>query len=156
MRGQMGIAIYAPVPAVLLRSALETCNAKGRVAFGTNAQQLFEEIDSEFGPGLPVIIYPTIHYGDPHGVGKLSFAATYIGFEKANDKGLHKNSTVRPSAVFDPKEPDTPWLGFWEVKDLHPLAARVAPGTLTAKGKKTHLPKMFVPHGPLLVNAAFL
>ena len=149
----MGIVIYAPVPAVLLRSALETCKGEGRVAFGTNAQQLFEEIDNEFGPGLPVIILPTVHDGDPEGFGKVSFGATYIGYEKATDKGVHKNPTVRPSAVFNPKDLDTPWLGFWEVKDLHQLAGRVAPDTLTARGKKTHLPKTFVPHGPLLVKA---
>ena len=95
----MEIAIYAPVPAVLLRSARETCKCVGRVAFGTNSQQLFEEIDSEFGPGLPVIIHPTVRYGDPDGLGKLTFGATYIGYERANNKGVHKVPTVRPRAT---------------------------------------------------------
>jgi hypothetical protein len=152
----MAICIYAPVPAVLLQSALETCEREGRVAFGTNAQQLFEDIDADFGPRIPVIIHPTVHYGDPKGFGKLSFAATYIGFEKADHKGLHKTSAVRPNAVFDPKDPDTAWLGFWEVEDLHMLTKRVGPETLIARGKNKHLPKTFVPHGPLLVDAPFL
>ncbi len=37
----------------------------GRVAFGSNAWELFAKIDQEYGEGLPVLIYSTHHYGDP-------------------------------------------------------------------------------------------
>jgi hypothetical protein len=148
----LGIGILAPVPAVLLRSALETCQEHGLVGFGTNAVEFFEELDAE----LPVVIYPTVHYGDPEGYGRYSFQGTYTDVERADEKGLHRNPRVRPAKVFDAKEPDTPWRGFWHVKDLCKLTTRIPVEKLTALNKKTHLPKGFVPDGPLLVKADFL
>jgi hypothetical protein len=61
----MGIGILAPVPAVLLPSAIETCEREGRVAFGTNAIDLFLKINEQYGSDLPVIIQPTVGYGEP-------------------------------------------------------------------------------------------
>jgi hypothetical protein len=61
----MGAGILAPVPASILVSAVQTSVEAGRVAFGSNAWELFAKTDQEYGEGLPVLIYPAHHYGDP-------------------------------------------------------------------------------------------
>jgi hypothetical protein len=61
----MGVGILAPVPAAIRVSAVHTRVEADRVAFGSNAWELFAKIDQEYGEGLPVLIYSTHHYGDP-------------------------------------------------------------------------------------------
>lgn len=70
----MGVRLLAPVPAVLLKTALETCLAQGRVAFGTNAWKVFSKLASEYGAPLPVLIYATHHYCHPDRFCNPSFA----------------------------------------------------------------------------------
>jgi hypothetical protein len=135
---------------------VEACEREGRVAFGTNAFEFFMKLEREDRPELAVVIQPTLRYGDPDNYGKLTFQGTYIGFVMADNRGLHPNPAVRPGIVFDSRDPDTAAIGFWEVKNLHVLPARIAAETMTAAGKKTHLPRDFVPHGPLLIKAKFL
>lgn len=153
----MGICLLAPVPAILLRSAMVTCRAQGRVAFGTNAISPFDRIEAEFGPGIPVIIVPTLNSGDPDGFSRRTFGARYFGYVKGNKRtGLHPNPELRPERVFVPKDPDTPAIGYWEVADLALHDRRVEITTLTALGKKTPLPSSYSFQGPLLVTAPSL
>jgi hypothetical protein len=152
----MGIGLLAPVPAVHITSAIETYRRAGRVAFATNAIDVFAKIDEEYGAGIPVIIQPTVRYGDPKGYARSSFGATYDRFVTADRSGRHPDPAVRPDSALNPQDPDTPVLGFWEIVELRQLPSRIAFSTLTAKGKKTPLPKTFILHGPILVTASFL
>jgi hypothetical protein len=152
----MGVGILAPVPAILLKSATETCAAVGRVAFGTEAWEFFAKVNEEYGQGLPVLIYPTPRYGDPDKLcdpGKVAFCGVYLGLTPAR-AGKHPNPAVRPSATIN----DTGWTCFWEVSDLvHiPKQDRVTITSLTAEVQRKPLSIGFVPHGPMLVKAAFL
>lgn len=156
----MGVGILAPVPASILVSAVETCAEIGRVAFGSNAWELFAKTDQEYGEGLPVLIYPTHHYGDPDKLcapGYVTFCGIYLGMTPAK-AGKHPNPAVRPFATIDEHSADTAWAMFWEVSDLArlPKQDRVAITTLTSVGQKKPLANGFVPHGPILVKAALL
>jgi hypothetical protein len=156
----MGVGILAPVPATILVSAVETCAEIGRVAFGSNAWELFTKIDQEYGDGLPVLIYPTHHYGDPDKLcapGLATFRGTYLAITPAK-AGKHPNPAVRPLVTIEEHSADTAWAIFWEVGNLVRLAqqGRVAITSLTAEGQKKPLAKGFVPRGPMLVKASFL
>jgi len=153
----MGIAILCPVPAALLKSALATCDEKGRVAFGTNAFDVFKRAEQLYGSPLPALIYPTIHYGDPDGLsapGYACFRATYLCLQRADRNGRHPDPSVRPAATVSGSDSDTPWQFFWEVEGLQklPAAQRIAITTLMAEGQNKPLPKAYVPHGPTIVK----
>lgn len=116
----MRIGILAPVPAVLPKSALDTCAAMGKVAFGTNAWELFATIDAEYGDGLPMLIYPFHHRGDPDKLcdpGFASFRGAYVGSVRPR-RIKHPNPAVRPAVTVEGEEPDTGWAIFWEVGSL--------------------------------------
>ena len=153
----MGVAILAPVPADLLKSALETCALKGRVAFGTDAYDVFAKVHADYGSPLPVLIYPTVHYGDPDGMSRGGYAcllASYLKLTQADKFGRHPDPSIRPLVTIVGSTPDTAWQYFWEVEDLQHLATsqHVAVTTLTAIGKRTHLPMGYVPRGPIIVQ----
>lgn len=157
----MGVAILAPVPAELIGSAVATCTETGRVAFGTNAFEVFKAAENIYGAPLPVLIYPTIHYGDPEKVsrpGYAPFKATYFQLKRANNRGRHPDAFIRPAMTISGPSPDTPWLYFWEVTDLKrlPKAQHVAVSSLTAEGQTKPFPNGYVPHGPIIVKAGFL
>lgn len=157
----MGFGILAPVPADLLKSALATCEEKGRVAFGTNAGDIFRKAAQVYGQPFPILIYPTIHYGDPDRVsapGYACFRGAYLRLAPANPNGRHPEASIRPPTTISGSNPDTPWQYFWEVESLKmlPKAQHVAITTLTAEGQRKPLPKGYVPHGPLIVEAIFL
>jgi len=156
----MGISILTPVPAVHLKSALETCSRAGRVAFGSDAWQLFQKVSDEYGEGLPVLIYPTHHHGDPDNLcapGYANFRGVYHGMTWPH-AGKHPNPTIRPRTTIEGPSPDSAWAMFWEVSDLMLLGKldRVAITDLTAEARSKVLRKGFVPYGPMLVKAAFL
>ena len=50
----MGVGIFAPVPAVHMKSALDICAKEGKVSFGTNAWEVFVKASTQYGEGIPV------------------------------------------------------------------------------------------------------
>lgn len=155
----MAIGLLAPVPAVHLKAALDTCTAAGRVAFGTEAFDVFHKAMTEYGAGIPVLIWPTAHFGDPDNLcdpGYGRFRGTLVGTVEAR-VGRHPNPAVRPATTISGNRPDGRWSMFWEVSDLVRLsdAERVAITALATEAGKP-LAKGFVPHGPTLVKASVL
>ena len=155
----MGVGILAPVPAVHLKSALLTCEAMGRVAFGSEAWEVFDKASTGYGSGLPVLIYATPHHGDPDHLsdaGYVRFRATYFGTKLAQ-AGTHPDPSIRPSTTLGP-DGDGRWSFFWEVSSLKhlPSPERIAIMSLTAAGQKKPLTNKFTLHGPMLVTALFL
>lgn len=132
----------------------------GRVAFGSNAWELFAKIEQEYGDGLPVLIYATHHFGNPDNLcdpGHCPFRSTYLGMTHSK-AGKHPNPAVRPLPTIEEHSADTAWAIFWEVGNLVqlPKQDRVVIISLTAEGQEKRLANGFVPHGPMLVRAAFL
>ena len=156
----MGVGLLAPVPAIFMRSAMNTCAERGTVAFGTNAFEVFAKLDEQYGEGMPVLICPTGQHGDPDRVctpGFASFRAVYRRTQQAW-RGKHPTPAFRPAATVEGDQQDSTWAVFWEVSSLIqlPIANRIPVAKLTAEGKKRALPFGFVLHGPTLVTAPFL
>jgi hypothetical protein len=157
----MGIGILAPVPATIMRSAMDTCTVEGRVAFGSDAWDVFDRANREYGEGIPVLIYPTHRYGDPDKLcdpGFVPLRADYFGTTPATKAGKHPNPAVRPQITISGRSADSAWTIFWEVRNLIqvPKSNRIVITSLTSEGQKKPLGNGFVPHGPMLVKAPFL
>jgi hypothetical protein len=156
----MGVGILAPVPAAHLKSALNTRAATGRVAFGSNAWKLFLTAGKRYGAGIPMLIYPTHHDGDPDRLsdpGYVNFRGVLVGTTMAH-AGKHPDPTIRPCTTIEGPTSDTAWAMFWEVSDLMhlPKEDRIAITDLTAERGTKPFAKGFVPLGPMLVKADFL
>ena len=156
----MGIGVLAPVPAIFMKAAQVTCAVQGRVAFGSEAWDVFSRTNKIYGSGIPVLICPTAHHGDPDHIarpGYATFRATYLGTTSAQ-AGKHPNPAIRPAATIAGAGADTRWSFFWEVSDLVQLEKQdhVAITSLTAEGQKKPLSNRFVLHGPMLVKASSL
>jgi hypothetical protein len=139
----------------------DTCAVAGRVEFGSDAWDVFDKANREYGEGIPVLIYPTHRYGDPDKLcdpGFVPFRAGYLGTTAATKAGKHPNPVVRPQVTISGPSADSAWTIFWEINDLVqvPKSDRIAITTLTAEGQTKLLGKGFVPHGPMLVKALFL
>ena len=149
----MGIAIFAPIPASILKSSIETCAKAGRVAFGSKAGNVFDKADE----GIPVLIYPTGRNDDPDKLcpcdGYVNFRGTYLGTVRAI-AGKHPNPDVRPLATISDTESDF----FWEVSDLVQLAKQdqIAITDLITDSTSKPLTKKYLSFGPRLVKASFL
>jgi len=150
----MAQGILAPVPCVHLASAIATCAQHGRVAFGSNAVDVFER-DLEPLPwaGCRVLIYgsrPELHGGEFksfHRPGFVTYSATFVAWVRANPDGRHPDPQLRPISTQDN---DTAVIGFWEVADLVRLATPIALTALT--GKRGRLKVGFVPEGPMAID----
>lgn len=159
----MGIALLAPVPSVHLRSAFETCQEHGKVAFGSRNVDVFETMEQEFGiVGVPVYIYASTHHGPPYDYaenGKVSVEAVMCNVEKANHRGRHPYPIFRPPSTFDAEARGLEdWWCFWEVASLCvlPKSHRIPLTKFTALGQAKRLPSGFVPRGPMIVKGAFI
>jgi hypothetical protein len=89
--------------------------------------------------------------------GYATFRGTYLGMTPAK-AGKHPNPAIRPLETIEEHSADIAWALFREVGDLVqlPKQDRVAMIGLTAEGQKKQFANGFVPHGPILVKAAFL
>ena len=118
----MGIAILAPVPCVHLARGLDTCVAQGRVAFGSNAVEVF--LDKHGTCAIPegsrvfiATTRPQYGNGHLHSPGKAAFEATFVQWTPADNRGKHLDQILRPSSTLN----DTDFIGFWEVSGLQAL-----------------------------------
>ena len=143
------ITLLAPVPFEHLATGRAVAETEGRVAFGRNAWQVFEELDAR-RKGMPVDVYIYASRVE----GPLSFEVSWRGRyirRVLNDGGGHPDGMrYRPPSTAS----DTPAGVFWEVEDLHPLQAtdRIGLAAFTGFGKKKSYGPGFVPEGPLLVE----
>ena len=155
----MGVALLAPVPSMHLKSAMETCVRRGKVAFGSMKTDVFEKLDLEFGFGVPVYICASTHWGKPHDYavsGKTSLQGVLCNVELADPQGQHPNAIYRPPSTFEGTLEI--WWCFWEVSDLVVLPREdcIPLTKFTALGKTKPLPFGFVPPGPMIVKGAFI
>ena len=140
--------ILAPVPAVHLPSALETFNRENRVAFGTKATDLFQNLR-----GKDVVVWiAASSTGAPVGgiegieIGKIVASGKLDKTVDADEMGRHPNINLRPKTALD----DEPWHLFWEVTMLEKLSKTIAiNGIISTKGKK--LTK--IPLGPTQIKS---
>ncbi len=110
--------VLAPVPCVLLESAMTVPSLGERVAFGTSQPGV-----PDLPVGLPVFIYASM---GPHGLfrlGQVSWTGTLGAIVPAAKGGArdgkHPDPAVRPPHA---EANDKAFLFFWEVLGLHPLS----------------------------------
>ena len=108
------MAILTSVPLVHLEAGLEVCRREGKVAFGSQAWAVFEELDDHDGEGTPVLIYASHSGGDPRPV--ATWRATYLRYVRAKGGAHPKRSRYRPASCAG--EDSGFWAGFYEVSDL--------------------------------------
>jgi len=157
MSDSVSFALLCPVPDEHLESGVQVAAETGYVCYGSNAWQVFKELDDmRGGEDVPVLFYPSYEDDDP----KSSFKVTYIGWyighvttdndKRADDKAGHRPVTVDQYR----SDYDSPhhWGVFWRVKELSKLTIsnQVSIGTL--QSYKTGRPRLNKPpRGPSII-----
>ncbi|MES2846450.1 MAG: hypothetical protein V4747_15630 [Pseudomonadota bacterium] len=146
------VSILAPVPLEHLTSALETVDHVGRVAFGTRAWKVFDEVDAvRKGQQVTVYIYPS--HSQFSGMPKVRWMANYVqqvdGRAGKHPKGLDYRPESTHGSLEEQQNPR-----YWEVTDLRPLAPEHYLGMDRFKGLDTKKPYLatFRPEGPTRVE----
>jgi hypothetical protein len=149
------VALLAPVPEEHLVSALDVVRKHKKVAFGSRAWQVFQQIDELRGNApINVLIYASdssVLQSPP----KVSWRAKYIGQKEAKGGAHPDGMTYRPlSTTQYPGDNKGHWVIFWEVCDLVRLSieSEVEIGTLFQFGRAKPCKRFFVPRGPLLIE----
>ena len=145
-------AILAPVPSVHLESAFGL--KSDIIAFGTNDCKFFDDAELTEGVGKIVVYIFASTTGGPsplHKPGHVVAIGTYLGYERADKYGQHRNASERPLSA---RNEDTPWVGYWRVSDLKKLSLPTPfssiglyPKDGIGKIRKYKGP----PHGPTLI-----
>jgi hypothetical protein len=142
------IALLAPVPLKHLEQAVAVCNSEGKVAFGSNAWELFRQLDLERnGSAVDAYIYASM---DPSGDRlEASWYARYIGHVPEKGGAHPEGMRFRPPST----QTDGTFAVFWEVDSLHQLAPekRIPTGQFIGYDTGKAYKKNFIPKGPLLV-----
>ena len=141
------IALLAPVPFDILKSAIETATLDGQTAFGTRDWTLFDKMDQKRA-NMPVDVY--IYESHPEGgfEGKATWHARYIRLEPDRYKAM----PYRPKLAAETDK----WEGevYWIVERLRRMEPNqhIPVGDFTGLDQKKPYGKSFPPHRPLLVE----
>lgn len=149
------IALLAPVPKEHLDEGKKTAFAKGKVAFGSRAYNVFVKLDEERGD-KPVDVYIYESYGEGRYDFRISWHAIYRKYEAAINGAHPDKMTYRPlsTAKYPGDNEGGDWLLFWEVDSLEeiPEKDRAHVGTFVPYGKKKPYGNSFVPREPMLIK----
>ena len=142
------IALLAPVPLKHLEGAIGVCKSQGKIAFGSNAWELFGQLDLERnGSAIDVYIYASM---DPT-MDRLeaSWYARYIGHVREKNGAHPDGMRFRPEST----KSDGRFAVFWEVDSLQQLVPekRIPTGQFIGYDSGKAYKKNFIPKGPLLV-----
>ncbi len=135
-------SFLAPVPLEHLESAEKAFGGKGTVFFGSNDYAFFR--DGRVSEGAEVSIYAS-HVGEKPDAA-VSWQAEYVRFV------LHEDMTGadwnrRPPSADD----DTPFVGYWEVRDLRQLEEPFPVSDLHDLSRR-NFSVAFIPEGPTPVT----
>lgn len=148
------VALLAPIPECHLKSAAEIIGEMSKVAFGTNAYELFVELDAKKQQNVEVFIYASHTVTD--GLPIATWHGRYVRCVNSNKVGQHPdNEEYRPPSAREEDKPGpNAWPCFWEVADLHELspAQQIPIHEFFGFRKTKRYKKGFVPQGPLLVH----
>lgn len=145
-------AILAPVPEIHLISGLETCEKEGKVAFGSDAWELFREVDEmRKGSEVEVFIYPSHLDSDKPLLMSAAWHGIYVGQMLSRRGRYPGDKRFRPEST----QSDRPnWAIFWEMENLCELPAteRIPIPSFVSASKKITGDRRSLPHGPMLVK----
>ncbi|MFN7994870.1 MAG: hypothetical protein U0Q18_14790 [Bryobacteraceae bacterium] len=140
------IALLAPVPRCHLESALEAETPEMRLAFGTKAWELFNELDQKRA-GLPVDVYIYESHSEGSFESRATWHARYVHLETDRQNA----NPYRPkSTVSDTFEGEV----YWIVEGLRRMQPNeyIPVADFTALGDPKAYGKSFPPRRPLLVK----
>jgi len=151
MQAHPDVALLAPVPAVFLPEGADLCAnpRKGKVAFGSSAWELFEELDKE-RDGLPVLVLIYASHTDSHAP-LATWSGYYVGYVRGVGGAHPDGRKIRPVTAVQDGDEEGPWALYWEVADLKPMDAPVPIGGLRGyRAKKNLEPSR--PKGPIIIK----
>jgi hypothetical protein len=147
------VALLAPVPLVHLSDGVGVCRKRGKVAFGSRAWEVFNEIkEIRQGKPIDVLIYASLANTD--GPATVTWKAQYIDFVEGKNGAHPQGMMFRPSST-DEHSSDNfgHWAVFWEVQDLQKLPdSQQLPVTAIQSLSGKYYKSSFVPEGPILVQ----
>ncbi|MDW3217108.1 MAG: hypothetical protein R8F63_00735 [Acidimicrobiales bacterium] len=143
-----GFALLTPVPAEHLVDGEDVCRRQDKVAFGTEAWEVFAALSDIAGPEPQVLIYAS--HDDEHHGPVVTWVARYVGYTPAR-AGLHPDRfRYRPPSC----RADGAFSGFYEVTELRRLDSGLEiPVESLKKRDGGSLTAGFVPRGPTIVRA---
>lgn len=149
----MPVALLTPVPLQHLLAARDVCARESRVAFGSQAWEVFRELDLEGGPGTPVLLYAS-HAGVPR-TPRVSWTASYLRYVESKGGAHPERARIRPpTTIADGEDAAGYWAGFYEVAELTPLSEddqiRIR-DLVDLRGKRYG--RDFEPRGPMIITA---
>jgi hypothetical protein len=148
-------AILAPVPEEYLLDGEEVCRREGKVAFGSNAWELFREVDRlRNGDPVEVLIYAS-HHARHIAHHEASWRGTYLGHVESKGGAHPEGLRYRPPSTARHRSDNVGhWALFWELCDLRPLPAKEhlrISALVSHHTGKSYAPA-FLPEGPVLVR----
>lgn len=147
-------AILVPVPEVHLVSGLETCESEGKVAFGSDAWELFRQVDEmRKGQAVEVFIYPSHSDSDKPLQMSAAWHGIYVGHIPSRRGRYPGDKRFRPAST----QTDRPnWAVFWEIESLSevPLSEQLQLGDfrMLVTNKRSNGDRRHLPHGPVLIQ----
>lgn len=146
------IALLAPIPLEHLEAGFTVCQQAGKVAFGSNAWELFTNIDSlRNGLKVHVFIYAS-NTNTPIGI-KASWQAVYTGFVDCRKiTAAYEDQYRPPSTRKYPDDNRFGWPIFWEIESLAPMEEPIPIHRFRGLKKKTAFQLDFIPEGPILIQ----
>lgn len=146
------IALLAPVPLEHLQDGAVVCQQQGRVAFGSQAWEVFRQADN-LRRGLPVDVYIYASHSPSPLHLEVSWQGRYIGHVSSIGGAHPQRMRFRPPSTA--KYPDDmQWAIYWEVEKLHQLPEdrRIPTGDFCGFNKRRGYGRNFVPEGPILIT----
>ncbi len=141
------IALLAPVPEGPLLEGRRVCEAKGKVAFGSRAWEVFRSLDT-MREGMPVDVYMyASHAGSLEKV--VSWQGRYVRHVEGVD-GKHPDGRKFRSRLAL-EDGSGWWAVFWEVEGLHPIA-HISTADLRGYKADKDYGMPFVPEGPIIIE----
>ena len=146
------VALLTAVHEQHLKAGLETCAATGFVAFGTGAALPLLEfkalVDEEHQADILFYASHSQTGGPPRATYRGRFAG-YAGAEKGEAKSAWQKH--RPPST----DSDSDWDGFYLVRNFTRLEEPVLIAGLKKRGGRAKFNKVFVPHGPTIIDTPF-
>jgi len=143
-------ALLTPVPEIHLVEGLEVCRRRGKVAFGSQAWAVFDELDNIAGPGASVLIYAsmTSRLGAP----AIGWTGKYQQYVTSRAGSHPARARFRPASCKD-EDASGYWAGFYEITDLRELPDDECflIRSLRAKGGSSFNDE-FIPRGPVILT----
>lgn len=148
------VALLTPVPLEHLIDSLPVYEREGKVAFGSNAWELFDHQLEKLRQGtvVEVLIYAS-HPNERSAGNVASWAAKYVQYVHSVG-GAHPEGMRFRSPVAEKEDSAKFWGGFWEAKQLRKLPSEefVAISDLKGWTKQKHFKSNFVPEGPIIIE----